>query len=61
MPTNQKIDERNKITLEVDGKRVKKGFHDVGDATQRAVDELNEGAKKAIITNEITLTKKQKK
>ncbi|HEY4674471.1 MAG TPA: hypothetical protein VIH48_00280 [Candidatus Bathyarchaeia archaeon] len=61
MPTKGKIEEKSRIELEIDGRTIKRGFHDVGDATEKAVNEINKGAKEATITQEIKLRQKKEK
>lgn len=57
MPTKEK----SKITLEVDKKVVGTNYHDVKDAMTEAKNRLDEGAKKAVITEVTTLEKTKKK
>lgn len=57
MPTK----ETSKIKLEVDGKPVGGNYHDVKDAMEKAENKLDEGAKKAVITEITTIEKTKKK
>jgi len=65
VPTKERskegIKEVSHIRVEIDGRTLRRDFHDVGDATEKAVNELGKGAEKAIIKQEITLTPKKEK
>ncbi len=53
--------ETSKIKLEVDNKTVGGNYHDIKDAMQKAEDKLDEGAKKAVITEITTIKRIEKK
>ena len=49
------IKEKSKITLEVDGTVVDRTFHDANDAWEKAVNQIMQGATKAIIRKTVTI------
>jgi hypothetical protein len=49
------IEEKSSVKLVVDGVTVDTRFHDANDAWEKAVNHLNQGAKKAIITETVTI------
>jgi hypothetical protein len=49
------ITEKSKITLKVDGKIVDRSFHDSNDAWEKAMNQIMQGAKKAVITETVTI------
>jgi hypothetical protein len=61
MPNKERIKEVSKIEVKVGDKTIKRGFHDIGDATEKAVNEIYKGAKEVTITQEIKLTPKKEK
>jgi hypothetical protein len=57
----EKIDEKSHVTLKVDGRTIGTGYKDANDAKAEAINKLNEGAKKATVTEVVELEKKKKK
>jgi hypothetical protein len=57
----EKIDETSHVTLKVDGRTAGTNYKDANDAKEDAVNRLNEGAKKATITEVVELEKKKKR
>jgi hypothetical protein len=51
------IKETSKIKLEVDGRIVDITFHDTNDAWEKAVNYIMQGARRAIITETVTIEK----
>ena len=51
------IKEKSKVKLEVDGRIVDMTFHDANDAWEKAVNRIMQGAKKAVITETVTIEK----
>lgn len=51
------VNEKSKIKLEVDGTTVDTMFHDANDAWEKAVNRIMQGAKKAVITEVVTIEK----
>ena len=51
------IKETSRIKLEVDGVTVDTTFHDANDAWEKAINRIMQGAKRAIITETVTIEK----
>ena len=51
------ISETSKVKLEVDGRVIDRTFHDANDAWEKAVNRLMQGARRAVITEVVTIEK----
>ena len=49
------IKETSKITLEVDGRIVDRTFHDANDAWEKAVNNIMQGKRRAVIKETVTI------
>jgi len=51
------ISETSKVKLEVDGRVIDRTFHDANDAWEKAINRIMQGARRAVITEVVTIEK----
>ena len=51
------IKETSKVKLEVDGRIIDQTFHDSNDAWEKAINRIMAGARRAVITEVVTIEK----
>jgi len=51
------IRETSKVKLEVDGSVIDRTFHDANDAWEKAINRIMQGARRAVITEVVTIEK----
>lgn len=51
------INEKSKVSLEVDGVIVDRTFHDANDAWQKGINKILQGSRKAVVKEVVTIEK----